>query len=124
MVKLADAGPVAVFSVHLKCCGYVGSEEDDERMWQAHQLAQVIENLRSGNAGSALLPYADVPVLVAGDFNDVGSPELREILTVPDAANLTRLPLPHLVGSDVFTWYYDEASFHRARSIWCSTAAT
>ncbi|HHH10728.1 MAG TPA: hypothetical protein ENK23_01450, partial [Sorangium sp.] len=105
VVLLPKVGPVAVFSVHLKCCGYIGSDEDNKRLQQAAQLAHVINKLRAGTAAEALLPYADVPVVVAGDFNDVGSPQLRQVLQAPDATMLQRLPLLHLTSTDVFTWY-------------------
>lgn len=123
VVMLDNPGPVAMFSVHLKCCGYTGSEEDVARLAEAKQLAETIDRLRKGDINEALAPYAQVPVLVAGDFNDVGGAGLHHILErprqtlvpgsrrTPSAQGLARLRLPHLNSSAHYTWYQSGAGF-------------
>jgi len=103
--------PVAVFSVHLKCCGYLHSTEDHQRLAQATELVATIARLRLGHLDPSLAPYASAPVIVMGDFNDVGSPELEQLLTRQRPAVLSRWLLPQLVGPNVFTWWSSDESF-------------
>ena len=100
--------PVAVFSVHLKCCGYAGSAEDQQRIAQVAALRDTIDALRSASLGPELAPYADVPVVAVGDFNDVGSAELQQKMV---ADGLQRWQLTHLPGDEVYTWSCPDASF-------------
>ncbi len=102
--------PVAAFSVHLKCCGYLDSPEDRERIAEAKSLRATIEALRAGTLGDALAPYAGIPVVVAGDFNDVGSPELQQVLTLA-RTGLARWSLPHAASADLYTWTAADAPF-------------
>ena len=95
---------VAVFDVHLKCCGYQGSSEDSERLDEADELADVIARFRRGELGTLLAEHADAPVLVVGDFNDVGSEALHTRLSASEDPGLSRWLLPHLQSPDVFTW--------------------
>ena len=61
-------------SVHLKCCGYLDSREDQKRAAQAAALAGFIGRLRAGELrttdGGTVA--ADARVLIAGDWNLVG----------------------------------------------------
>ncbi|MEO1511402.1 MAG: hypothetical protein AAFU70_04945, partial [Planctomycetota bacterium] len=51
-----------------------------------------------------LAPFADVPVIVAGDWNLVGSNTPREILTAPDGPALDHMILLKTDGRDAATW--------------------
>jgi endonuclease/exonuclease/phosphatase family metal-dependent hydrolase len=105
-----DGGPIAAFSVHLKCCGYLDSPEDVKRLAEGEMLRSTIEKLRAGEIGEALAPHASVPVVVMGDFNDVGSPELQRLLT-EGGLGLERVRLRHLRGAHVSTWRSASESF-------------
>lgn len=103
--------PVAVLSVHLKCCGYHGSEEDALRLAQVRTVTNEIAKFRLGQLGAELVPYRDAPLVVAGDFNDVGSPDLVGDLVSKRSLGLRRWLLPHLAARDVFTWHGYESDF-------------
>jgi endonuclease/exonuclease/phosphatase family metal-dependent hydrolase len=100
-VVLLDDQPLAVFSVHLKCCGFAGSSEDVQRLAEAAQLNDTIDALRGTELGQALAPYANVPVVIVGDFNDVGSATLEQSMI---DRGLQRWILQHLPGDAVYTW--------------------
>ena len=75
VVDLPGDGPDAlVVSVHLKCCGYLDSREDQKRVAQAAALAKLIGRLRAGDLrttdGGTVA--ADTRLLIAGDWNLVG----------------------------------------------------
>jgi endonuclease/exonuclease/phosphatase family metal-dependent hydrolase len=101
--------PIAVFSVHFKCCGYLGSSEDGQRLADALILTQTIGELQRAALGDELTPYADAPVVVFGDFNDVGSPMLEGMLS--RQAELDRWMLQHLGAPEVFTWGSEHSAF-------------
>jgi endonuclease/exonuclease/phosphatase family metal-dependent hydrolase len=104
VVELPRRRAIAVFSVHFECCGYQGSEEDKIRIEQAHRLSQTIADLRAGKHGEALEPYRDVPVVVIGDYNLVGSRTPLKIIQQADSPPLEHWMLPQLVGESVATW--------------------
>ena len=56
------AGPLAVASAHLKCCGWLGSAEDEKRLAETAVAETIVRDL----AGAG-------PAVVGGDFNLVGS---------------------------------------------------
>ncbi|MEL6329493.1 MAG: hypothetical protein AAFR38_07505 [Planctomycetota bacterium] len=95
---------VLVLSIHPKCCGYAGSSEDDTRIAEADQTAEMIARFRRAELGPELAPFADVPVIVAGDWNLVGSNTPREILTAPDGPALDHMILLKTDGRDAATW--------------------
>jgi len=90
--------PVVAVSVHLSCCGYLGHERDARRLEQGEMLARFVRQLRQGSIAGC---PADVPVIVAGDFNDVGSPGLRSSVAT---ASLQRIPLVHPRWGSAHTW--------------------
>ncbi len=103
--------PVLVLSAHLKCCGYINSSEDAQRISQAHSMAQTIASVRNAPPGSPLEPFKDVPVVVVGDYNLVGSEDPVSILTDPLGPDLRRWTLPHLIGESITTWRDAGSSF-------------
>jgi hypothetical protein len=103
------SGPVLVVCVHLKCCGYIGSSEDDQRIDQTDEIIGMIDSLRAGTLGAPYVQYQDVPVVVVGDWNLVGS---RTPLTMfENDANLARADVRHLVGEDIYTWRNTSSSY-------------
>jgi hypothetical protein len=90
--------PVVVFSVHFKCCGYAGSDEDQQRRAQAADVATTIKQIRSGEYGE-LAKTARIVVL--GDYNLVGS---REPLETILAADLEELTLRSVLDGSTATW--------------------
>ncbi|MBC7773778.1 MAG: endonuclease/exonuclease/phosphatase family protein [Pyrinomonadaceae bacterium] len=105
-------GPVALFSVHLSCCGYVGSGEDLGRITQMQGIAQTVLDLRAGVLGPALKPYANSPVIITGDWNLVGS---RTPLDVAEGVGVSAEVIRHLASGDAFTWRDDPTRFWPGR---------
>lgn len=79
-------GPVVMVSAHWKCCGHGGSEEDIQRMDDALVALKAIWRLRDAGVparprrdGSmphkSVVPerFTDAPIIIAGDYNMVGS---------------------------------------------------
>jgi len=97
-------GAVFVFSVHTKCCGYAGSSEDAQRIFQTQEMIDVIDAFRAGTLQGTLDAYADAPVVVIGDWNHVGSNIPLEMMLDPGGPAQTHLYVPHLVGERIFTW--------------------
>lgn len=95
---------VAVLSIHPKCCGYIGSSEDTQRINQTAGMVLTIDALRGALPGSALHPYRDVPIVVAGDWNLVGSRTPLDMLTAPAIPGVERLILPKPGSDDHATW--------------------
>jgi len=74
LVDLPDAQFETDFylmNTHFKCCGGVGSEEDDRRQEQADALVNWMRDARTPG-GNVDLPV-DTPMVVVGDLNIVGS---------------------------------------------------
>ncbi len=90
--------PVVAIAVHLSCCGYLGSDQDGRRLKQARDLANYIRRVRAGEVSGC---PEGVPVIVAGDFNDVGSPALRAEVA---SASVRRIPLAHPRWASAHTW--------------------
>ncbi len=95
---------LAVVSLHLKCCGYAGSEEDLRRIEQAEQLRDVLLAFRAGALGDELAPYAEAPIVLVGDWNLVGSGgALTTILEAERLSMVDAMPA-RLSGDDFSTW--------------------
>ncbi|MCB9847902.1 MAG: hypothetical protein H6814_05760 [Phycisphaeraceae bacterium] len=99
-----------ILSNHLKCCGYIGSSEDTQRIGQANSMAQTIASVRNAAPGSALEPYKDAPVIVIGDANLVGSSQPTDVLAQP-TPGLSRWILNNLIGESIVTWRSASSSF-------------
>lgn len=116
--------PVDVYllGVHLKCCGNAGGTEDESRQRSADAIANWLGDARgvvrpSGN--NIVLP-ANTPMIVLGDFNMVGGPQIETTLLTGDiidnaifgtdiqgdwdATNLTNLNPLDPFTSQNFTW--------------------
>lgn len=100
-------GPVLVLSVHPKCCGYIGSSEDAQRISQTAGMVRTINEVRAGLHG----PYQAAPVVVIGDWNIVGSRTPLDMLTDPAGPNLRWLVPANLIGESVATWWSANSDF-------------
>lgn len=101
---------VAVLSIHPKCCGYIGSSEDVQRINETAGMVTTIEDLRSAPTGSALEAYREIPVVVMGDWNLVGSRTPLDMLTSPAIPGMARVALPKPGSDDHATWRSFNAS--------------
>lgn len=104
-----DERAIVVYSVHLKCCGHIGSAEDERRIEEADAISEQVLALRQGGLGAALLAYRDAPVLIAGDFNLVGS--RRPLAVLEDRLGVRSLELPQMVSDEIYTWYDEGSDF-------------
>lgn len=107
----APDGPVVVIGVHLSCCGYNGSQEDQDRIAETQAIAGTMDALRTGRLGVALFPYRDAPVVVLGDYNLVGSRTPLDVLAATPGPGLVDWLLPHLTTDDVETWSVPRSTF-------------
>ncbi len=104
VVDLGAGNAIALFAVHPKCCGFIGSTEDATRITQMNGIAQNIASLRSASLGPALAPFANAPVIIIGDWNIVGSRAQLDIVETPAAPDLVQLLPVSLIGDEVITW--------------------
>lgn len=92
-------GRLLVISGHLRCCGRIGSREDDSRIADARTICSAIDTLRHDERFSGLL--------IGGDLNLVGSREPLDTLaggvTAP-LGPLRVLPSMRLNRSSNATW--------------------
>jgi hypothetical protein len=112
-VELPSGERLLVVSVHFKCCGVAGSEEDLRRVEEAEAVANTIAVVRSAQRGSPAYRFRDAGVVVAGDWNLVGSDRPLEVLrrAEPSGPGLTRATLLGLNGDAAVTWYNESSSF-------------
>jgi len=80
--------PVDVYlmGVHLKCCGTAGGSEDASRQRSADAIANWIADARGGvrpSGNNVVLPV-NTPMIVLGDFNMVGGPQIETTLLTGD----------------------------------------
>ena len=97
-VTLPSEKKLVVFSVHLKCCGFAGSREDQRRVEQTKTVAKEIHKLRNGDFGEKL---KESGVVVVGDYNLVGS---RTPLDILKSAGMADWLLSRLGDNSAFTW--------------------
>ena len=88
-----DANDPLVASVHLKCCGYAGSDEDLRRMGEVVNLARSLRRAGEGR-----------PIIVAGDYNLVGSSLPRDLLMSPQTLGLKEVVPLQLGDGSATTW--------------------
>ncbi len=111
------AGPLICGSLHLKARGYAGSWEDRLRVVEA-------ETIRARLA-SALEATPDAALVVAGDWNLVGSDRplhtLRRALD-RDGTDLEPIDATVLGDRSLHTWTHAESSFTPGRLDWLVTS--
>lgn len=132
LVDLPDAFyevDLYVISAHFKCCGTMGSSEDQKRQQQADANTNWFRDLRQPSGSEDLNP--NTPFLIAGDFNMVGGPQplltlltgniIDEVHYGPDSMPdwdgtplFDALPL-HNAGPAAYTWRSDGSSFGPGR---------
>jgi endonuclease/exonuclease/phosphatase family metal-dependent hydrolase len=95
---------VLVASVHLKCCGSIGSREDETREQEAFAIREAIRRAME-EAAKRREPIDGI--VIGGDFNLVGSPHIVDLAAEGldlDRSPLTAAPLYGLDGVANLTW--------------------
>lgn len=95
---------VLVASVHLKCCGSIGSREDETREQEAFAIREAIRRAME-EAAKRREPIDGI--VIGGDFNLVGSPHILELAAEGldlDRSPLTAAPLYGIDGLTNLTW--------------------
>ncbi len=104
VVDFGGGDAVVVFSIHPKCCGYIGSSEDTRRIDQMQDLLTRLGEFRSASLGATLAPYASAPAIVIGDWNLVGSRVPIDLLEDPQGEAMVTLDLPGVGSGQNYTW--------------------
>ncbi len=106
-------GAVAAASIHLKCCGSMGSPEDIARIAEAQLIRQTFATAADQRAIAFRV--------IAGDFNLVGSrTPLDELSSAGDADGTSLAPaVTRVLGDTTYvTWSDDESNFSPGRLDW------
>lgn len=90
-----------VVCVHFKCCGYAQSGEDRKRVMQANEVIQTVRRVRHEHG-------ADLPVVIIGDWNLVGS---REPLDVILEEGFERVMPRNAATGETYTWFDPDSAF-------------
>lgn len=102
------AGPVAVTSVHLKCCGGAHTPEETQRQNEARAINKANSEVYRAQASGA------VARVIAGDFNLVGSRAPLDFLRAGIDSDGTDLAVaePFTLGTGMkYTWLDDKSPF-------------
>ncbi len=108
-----QAGELLAISVHLKCCGSAGSEEDIKRIEQAQAINAFVDSVHAN--------HPDAKVVIAGDFNLVGSRTPLEILAeslAADGSDLSPLNALQIGNASTVTWNDEKSRFSPGRLDW------
>lgn len=108
-----DAGELLAISVHLKCCGSAGSEEDLTRIDQAKAINAFVDWVHE--------QHPDAMVVIGGDFNLVGSRTPLDVMARGLGVNGdSLLPAPAAVLGDAsyVTWVDEKSRFGPGRLDW------
>lgn len=103
LIRVPEGPDTFVINVHPNCCGYIGESRDVTRIDLATDAIADVAKLRSGTLAPELVPYANAPVIIGGDWNLVGSSTPRDLWQVPPTG-LSNVALRHLIGDDHWTW--------------------
>ncbi|MCC6968640.1 MAG: hypothetical protein IT434_00305 [Phycisphaerales bacterium] len=103
-VVLNPGREVLVVTNHPKCCGYQGTSEDVKRITQATDAINNLALFRAGQKGANLVAYKDVPVVVVGDWNLVGSTTPLDLWLAPNAPDMKRELVVNQIGDEASTW--------------------
>ncbi|MEO0587927.1 MAG: endonuclease/exonuclease/phosphatase family protein [Planctomycetota bacterium] len=116
-VRLASAvfdsphGPLVVGSVHLKCCGSLGTEEDVRRLDEARVINDTLETMAATGTGF-------LPVILGGDYNHNGHPRVVRTMVEDldtDATELLTLNARVFGTDDVYTYGTPDRGYRRSR---------
>ncbi len=108
-----DAGELLAISVHLKCCGSAGSEEDLTRIDQARAINAFVDHVHA--------QHPDAMVIIGGDYNLVGSRTPLEVMARGLGLNgddLDPALTPVLGDPSVVTWVDEKSRFGPGRLDW------
>ncbi len=108
-----DAGELLAISVHLKCCGSAGSEEDLTRIDQARAINAFVDHVHA--------QHPDAMVIIGGDYNLVGSRTPLEVMARGlgvDGDDLDPVLTPVLGDPSVVTWVDEKSRFGPGRLDW------
>lgn len=97
-------GDVLAITTHLKCCGYTGNTDDATRISQTTAAVAQFNAFRAGTHSAPLIPYRNVPAVLIGDWNLVGS---RTPLTMWEASPgpaMTNAIMRQQIGDEGWTW--------------------
>jgi endonuclease/exonuclease/phosphatase family metal-dependent hydrolase len=113
------SGDLAVASIHLKCCGTAGSNEDLRRLAEARAInMELARALETSNATMRI---------IAGDFNLVGSRTPVDVLRADlDVGGAQLVPAEAMVLGDaaVYTWSNPASEFAPGRLDWAVASST
>lgn len=106
-------GPLAVGSTHLKCCGTLGSREDQTRMAEARSIASMMSEALGQTPGSQAWG-----VVIGGDLNLVGSRPPIDALARGVDLDGSDLAIAHpmiLGDAAMYTWFDPGSAFTPGR---------
>ncbi|MEZ6242062.1 MAG: endonuclease/exonuclease/phosphatase family protein [Phycisphaerales bacterium] len=109
----APGGPLLAGSIHLKCCGYAGSSEDEQRQDEARAINALVKRV--------LDEHDLARCVMGGDLNLVGSRPPLDLLRANLDADATDLePARTLIWGDAaaLTWTDDHSAFSPGRLDW------
>jgi len=104
------AGPLLAASLHLKCCGSLGTREDVTRMAEAAAVNAAMRSLIESEGARG--------VLIGGDVNLVGSPAPLAVLRSgldPVGGDLALADVEPLAGYATLTWKQPDSSYTPAQ---------
>ena len=108
-----EAGELLAISIHLKCCGSAGSKEDNKRIAQAKAINSFVRSVHQ--------KHPDAKVVIAGDFNLVGSflpmAAMVDSLGI-DGSDLSKVPTMHIADDSMITWNDENSRFSPGRLDW------